>query len=183
MPLNIPVLILQLVDAELQRVDRLSEVVETSVNEELAELRALAGDEDEGIEFYADEAYELSDLSALFTQLSVIALYAVVEIRTKSLLARPAGSPAIRKMFKFAEMKGVFEKASGQRLERMPHYTAIDELRCLNNAIKHSGVVGAELASFPGWKRGDMIGDVRPAVTRIRPIIRPFLSAVAAALG
>jgi hypothetical protein len=172
----------RLIDLELARVDTLISLVESAVAAEMEDLRDMAGDEDDGIESYADEAYELSDVGALFTQLSVIALYAVVEIRTKSLLAVKAAPADVHKAFKVKELKKLFKKHSGIALENVRDFATIDELRCLNNAIKHSGYVSDELGGFQGWTSGDRIGDVRPAVARIRPIVARYLADVAAAL-
>ena len=178
MPLDRHALIGKLVDIELERIDDLTLLVSDGINEEMGELHALGGEEDEGIEFYADEAHQLSEVDALFTQLAVIGLYKIVEIRTKSHLAVKASAAELTSAFKFAQVKALFLKYSGVKLASLQHYGAIDELRCLNNAIKHNGVVGKELSAFQGWFLGQRIGDVRPAIARLRSAVAPYLIAL-----
>ncbi len=168
---------------ELARLDDLMLLVNQGVEDERDDLYAQGGDEDDGIEFYADEAHALTEVDSLFTQLAIVGLYAVVEIRTKSHLGAKATPKELANAFKFAQTKALFAKYARRPLTKMPHYAAIDELRCLNNAVKHNAFVGKELARFSGWSLGDRIGDVRPIFARIRPLVPQYLSAVGHAIG
>ena len=88
----------------------MSQFVEGGANAQRDELYALAGDEDEGIENFAEEAYVLESISVLFGQLAAVALYAVVEIRTKSALSWQATRVEIREVYRFAALKALFAR-------------------------------------------------------------------------
>ena len=55
----------------------------------------------------------------------------------------------------------------------------VDELRCLNNAIKHERRVNGTLAKFPGWKKGDKLGDLESHYYRLRPFAKQYLEDLA----
>jgi hypothetical protein len=183
MPPNYAAMAARRSEVELQRVDALILLVSDGAEDELDDLRAMAGDEDEGMENYAEESYEVDAVSALFSQLSAVALYSVVEIRTKSALGTRLSADEIRAAYKFHQLKGLFRKATGRDLASMPEYASVDELRCLNNSYKHSGNVNEELAAFPGWQLDMPLGDVRPAIARLRPKMPLYLAAVTNALS
>ena len=174
---------IKLVEFELQRVDALSQLVEVGSSAEFDELYTLAGDEDDGIEWYAEEVHELDDLRVLFGQLAAVALYSVVEIRTKAALGWKETPAELSQVFKIAKLKQLFQKYSHIELTEMAEFAAIDELRCINNCFKHSGIVSQELSAFPGWILGQPLGNVRTAIARIRLKVPTYLDDVAHALN
>lgn len=67
-------------------------------------------------------------------------------------------------------LKDLLWKNKALSLEDVPHYRAIDELRLLNNAIKHEGVVTQELSkAFTRWKMGSPLNGLDKAYERLRP--------------
>ena len=54
---------------------------------------------------------------------------------------------------------------------------SVNELRSLNNAIKHERRVNGELAKFPRWKnkKGDELGDLESHYLRLRPFAKRYL--------
>jgi len=66
-------------------------------------------------------------------------------------------------------------KRRGIKIRDLPHFSAFDELRCINNDIKHGGVVGKELAKYPGWRLGDNLSNIDTAYERIAPDCRSFI--------
>ena len=54
---------------------------------------------------------------------------------------------------------------------------SVDELRCLNNAIKHERRVNGKLADFPRWKNkeGDKLGDLERHYLRLLPFAKKYL--------
>ena len=55
----------------------------------------------------------------------------------------------------------------------------VDELRCLNNAIKHERRVNSALAKFPGWKKGTELGDLESHYYRLQPLAKRYLEDLA----
>jgi hypothetical protein len=61
-------------------------------------------------------------------------------------------------------------------IKRIPHYRAVNELRLLNNAIKHAGRVTAELAKeYPRWKQGRNLTGVGAAYERLRRPVPSYI--------
>lgn len=63
-------------------------------------------------------------------------------------------------------------------LETVPHFRAIDELRLLNNCIKHEtySTVSRQLANrFPRWKEGDNLESLDKAYKRLSPKIPAYI--------
>ena len=66
-------------------------------------------------------------------------------------------------------------KERGIKIRDLPHFNSFDELRCINNDIKHGVVVGKELAKYPGWKLGEDLSNIDIAFGRIAPGCRSFI--------
>ena len=61
-------------------------------------------------------------------------------------------------------------------IKRTPHYRAVNELRLLNNAVKHAGRVTAELArEYPRWKQGRKLTGVGAAYERLRRPVPSYI--------
>ena len=104
-------------------------------------------------EFLADDLYLLESISNLADELSIVALYRVVEINTRRILAHKFGPKAARKASYIRQLQELL-KQNGILLERIPHYRAMNELRLLNNAVKHAGYGSPELAEqYSRWRR------------------------------
>lgn len=89
-------------------------------------------------DFLADEASELGIVSSLADQLSIVALYRIVEINTGRILAHEFGKPAARAASSICRLKKLLKAQKGIDLAQVPHYRAIEQLRLLNNEIKHA---------------------------------------------
>lgn len=126
-------------------------------------------------EFLADEIYQLDSVSHLADQLSIIALYRVVELTTSRMLAHEFGKATEKKASDIAKVRDLLKNQKGVDLASVPHYRTIDELRLLNNAIKHSGRVTKELAKYPRWKEGDHLTGLAEAYERLRPKVPPYI--------
>jgi hypothetical protein len=88
-------------------------------------------------EFLGDEASELDNISCLADQLSIVALYRIVEINTGRMLAHEFGKPAEKAASYIGELKKLLKAKKGIDLIELPHYRAIEQLRLLSNDIKH----------------------------------------------
>ncbi len=101
--------------------------------------------------FFTDELRELDTISQLADELSVVALYRVVELNTARILVYEFGPMVKKKASRVDGVKDLLLKNIGLKLETVPHYRAVNELRLLNNAIKHEGKVTRNLSK--GYKR------------------------------
>jgi hypothetical protein len=61
-------------------------------------------------------------------------------------------------------------------LPSVPHFRAIDELRLLNNAIKHEGKVTKQLSQkYRRWCEGKKLEGLDQAYDRLRPKVPVYI--------
>lgn len=131
-------------------------------------------DKDWLVELLGDDHYFLDEAQKLSHELAIVALYKKIEITTKRAVAVAYDDTPSRSLFKIKELKKELKK-KGVQIESLPHYNAMDETRCLNNDIKHSGVVGKELAAYSGWKKGDALNNLDAAYGRLAPLCSLYM--------
>jgi hypothetical protein len=129
----------------------------------------------------ADEHEYILATKELGDELAIVALYKLIEITTKRVvrLAFPGISAA--NLYKIKELKKAL-KQKGIQIEKLDHYQAMDEIRCLNNAIKHDGIVGAELAAYPSWTLKQKLTGLDAAYERLAPLCERYHKALVEAL-
>jgi len=109
------------------------------------------------VDTFADEAYMLKEVLNLSEQLAVVALYRIVEIRTTTALSMFGNKAKQKKrIFKSNEITNVLKSDFGIKMSLLKHYNVIDELRLINNTIKHSGEVSKQLYKY-GWNQNDKL--------------------------
>jgi hypothetical protein len=134
----------------------------------------------------ADDFAQLDDFAALSAEFAIIGLWRCVELyrtrairiaRTKAIHIASGGRAAAR----------VKELSSlGIARQRIPHCArSVDELRCLNNAIKHGRRVDCKLAVFPRWrgKKGRKLVNLEGHYARLRSAADRYVSDLAGRLS
>lgn len=161
----------------VEEIDQFREHVDQGRVSEQRAIAKLAEDlPEEQKDYLADDLYQLDKISDLTDQLSIIALYRVVELMTGRMLAHEFGSAARRKASDVRQLRHYLRQHKSFDLETLPHYRAINELRLLNNAIKHSGRVTDKLANeFPRWKNGDKLSGLDAAYDRLSPKVPKYI--------
>jgi hypothetical protein len=116
-------------------IDIFRELVSEASTKRKRSLDKLMADDD----FFAGAASELDTISRLTDELSIVALYRVVEVVTAKMIIHDLGS-AVRadRMYQIVEVKRVLKTHKNLELKTVPYYGAMDELRRLNNDIKHT---------------------------------------------
>ena len=139
----------------------------------LAERRAQAWFADDEICFL-EETQETADL------LSIAALYVRLEILLKRMctIAIPRTDP--NNISNFPLLLTCLRSA-GVNARLLPEFQGIDELRLLNNSIKHEGKVGRGLSKF-GWTTGDPIRGISDCYPRFKYSCEVFVDALREAL-
>lgn len=126
-------------------------------------------------EFFADDLYELRVISDLADQLAIIALYRVVEINTGRILAHRFGAAARRNASDMRALRALLNRY-GINIENIPHFTVANELRLLNNAIKHAGHVTDQLArKYPRWRRDRELAGLGVAYERLKRRVPSYI--------
>ncbi|HYU69167.1 MAG TPA: hypothetical protein VEL09_07530 [Burkholderiales bacterium] len=126
--------------------------------------------------FMDDESYFLEEAQELADSLSISALYSRLEITIKRLCRIGISGTKSRGLFKFEKIADRFLTV-GVDLKNLPEYQTIDELRCLNNAIKHEGKAGPELTKY-GWRVGDPIKGISDSYSRFENGCRLFVDSL-----
>jgi len=120
-----------------------------------------------------DDHYFLNESQKLSHELAIVALYKKIEITTKRAVS--AAYPDISTdLSKIQNLKNALEK-KGINIEKLPHYEAMDETRCLNNDIKHNAVVRGGLAKYPNWKKGEPLQNLDVAYRRLAPLCSNYM--------
>jgi hypothetical protein len=167
---------------QLEPVISLRTHIHTQNELELQKLRAWARrDRDvDGIDDVApDIVYELEEALALGEQLLLVALYRIVELTTVRVLGWRFGPDVVAKnqLYKANKLSAAL-KHQAIDVRGFPGFAQVDELRCLNNAIKHDGSVTADLAKYSGWVLGKPLGDCNAAIGRLSGSVGQYLDAL-----
>jgi hypothetical protein len=166
----------QFAENEVETIDHFRTHVHAAAAAQRHSIRQHANDlPDEVQEFLADDLYELDAISDLADQLAIVALHRVVENNTGRILAHKFGAAAGRNASYIGRLHA-FLTRHGIDIGFVPHYRAVNELRLLNNAIKHAGHVTAELANeYPRWKQGRELAGLGTAYERLRGRVPSYI--------
>ncbi len=129
---------------------------------------------------WIDDFAQLEEFAWLSSEFAIIGLWRCVELYRKDAIKHALGSDAVQGLFNHKEFQ---KKLRSQGIEESQICCAehVDELRCLNNAIKHERRVSDELAKFPRWKdkEGKELGDLKRHYARLRPRAKQYLEDLA----
>ncbi|MCD9530071.1 hypothetical protein [Photobacterium carnosum] len=129
------------------------------------------------IDSLSDEHFLSEKTTELAGEMLIVAFYKTIEIEIKD-------------MMKFSELFTVQELLSLYRIrelkrhvaskitdiEQLDGFTQYDELRCINNCIKHSGKVNNELAAYPNWTEGNKLESLEDSYWRLKDDVNGFIS-------
>lgn len=171
----------RVVARELEILEGFRIQLEEQHQSELKKLDEVYGEEDDGIEFLADESYMLDEVLDLGGQLAIVALYRIVELKSSKILGWRWSEKDIKDMnlYKADSLAKALRRELGIDIKALPGFAAVNELRLLNNAIKHQGRVSAQLAKYPGWVQGEPLRELGVACTRLTPSVPGYLKALA----
>jgi len=108
------------------------------------------------VQYFDDEVALTESMEELARKLAIVGLYGQVEICIKKMfaIALPKVNPKV--LFRWDRLCEALGR-SGIEIEKLRYYRQVNQLRCLNNAIKHSEFVGGELAATGWGKAKDVI--------------------------
>ena len=131
-------------------------------------------------DLFVDEVEELKEFFRLASEFAIISLWRCVELYRKSAIGHALGGSAAQGVFRHKEFQ---RQLRSQGIEESQLCCAgdMDELRCLNNAIKHDRLVSTELAGFPNWssKADKDLGDLKSHYYRLRRPAKKYLKDLA----
>ncbi|WP_154845760.1 hypothetical protein [Pseudomonas fluorescens] len=125
--------------------------------------------------FLEDDFYQLGEVKKLGQALALSGLYRQFETQ----VIRVLGStfPNMGKAKKANILRGISEPEID--CSKLVGFAAVDELRLLNNIIKHAGSkASAELATkYPNWVENTELADLDKAYARLKPLVKQYTHA------
>ena len=121
------------------------------------------------IETLGDDRY-ISELTTdLAAEMTIVAFFKTIEISTKNMLKFSGlfTEAEVRSLFRFSELKRLLA-SKAIHIEQLSGFAEYDELRRVNNCVKHSGTVEEELAELSNWNEGDRLKDLQKTYIRLR---------------
>lgn len=124
----------------------------------------------------SDEKYAKEKISSLVYEMQIVALYKTVEIAIKDMLnySNLFTDKQIASFYMISKLKSEVGKKI-KPLDQIKSFEAFDELRCVNNCIKHSGRVNKELSKYKGWSEGSEISDLNSVYEKLKYDVRSFV--------
>jgi hypothetical protein len=143
-------------------------------------VRAAGTDEEGAI---SEEYAVLDEIRALTDEMAVVALYRIVELNTQAILRWRYKAKA-KQLYRFDRMAQRLKRDLRLDVQKLPNFRSADELRLINNAIKHTRKVSPELATYPGWVEGQKLSKLGDTFERFaqRNTIPIYLESLAAAV-
>jgi hypothetical protein len=180
MPLNKAKCVKRLAEIEVENTLYFLAVNSDKHREALNELSSDPNDS-EMADIAADIAFHSDEILRLAEQSAVLALYQVVELNTMKIAGWHWSSEEIKqmKLFRFDCLKSKLKSELHIELEKLAGYTAVDELRSVNNAIKHQGVVTKDLSKYSGWIVDAPLTNLDAFIKRVAPNVPTYLEALA----
>lgn len=128
-------------------------------------------------DWYVNDFAQLEGFDVLISEFGIIGLNRCVEMFRKRIIGSTLGHKASCSVFNY----GAYTKSLssiGIREDLISCSRSVNELRCLNNAVKHNeSAVSSELAQFWKWKskEGNPLGNMTRDYTRLRPLVANYL--------
>ncbi|CAA9892181.1 conserved hypothetical protein [Candidatus Methylobacter favarea] len=125
-------------------------------------------------EWIADDVISINDISILADQLAITALYKLFEKNIKELIGYHTKCIDISKYSYWKNVKAVLPI----KAKNLQCFQSVNELRLINNAIKHEGVVTLELSTeFPAYgKVGTELSGLDEMYIRLKPCVINFIN-------
>lgn len=168
----------EVIDRLLNSIDNYTDQQTKKISNEYQEIQLKPPHEETDKEFHLgmldDENFFLDEVKKLSYELAIIALYKKLEITTKRVVKAAYSDISEKKLSKLSNIENLekYLEDKGINIKSFKCYNAINEVRLLNNTIKHSGIVGGQLAAYSGWNEGDSLEnyDIKTAYLRLAPL-------------
>jgi hypothetical protein len=162
--------------------ERISEILNIERHEIDKRLESGEVTEDEHLESLHDDLIMLDEMGDTAFQLSFVGLYSLVELRLKALMRHHATSNAdLERLYRIDVLRTECLARFQINLEQdVRNFSAIDEIRLINNSVKHEGLVSAQLSNkFPAWTQGQQLTELGRAFDRLAPQVPSFFEDLA----
>jgi hypothetical protein len=127
---------------EIESLERIRATMLSGIASERRMISRLAKDADEEtLEDLGSDNQFLNDAEELVGKLLIVGLYRVVENLTKQVLRHRFNEGKVKKCHQIEKLKKLFTDELHADLTALPGFAQIDEIRDLNNKVKHGGAL------------------------------------------
>ena len=155
--------------------DRAKEAWRTG-EQDLEQIAASGGENVPDDDRWVDDVEQLKEFSWLYSEFAIIGLWRCIELYRKGAMRIALDNDAAKRAYRHEAFKKDLSRLQIKETE-IRCARSVNELRCLNNAIKDERRVNGELAKFPRLKnkKGDELGDFESHYLRLRPFAKRYL--------
>lgn len=169
----------RLTEYEIDEIDHFLELANEAHESKQSFLVQLGSSEnvEELNNWLADDFAQLDTFIRLMGEFAILGLWRCVELYRKRSIGNALGKSVVKDVFKHNYFKQKLANPLQINEENIQHADLVNELRCLNNAIKHQRCVTDELSAFELWKNmvGADLGDLRPHYQRLLPKTKEYI--------
>lgn len=142
----------------------------------LEQIAASSGENVPDDDRWGDDVPQLTEFTWLYSEFAIIGLWRCIELYRKSAMKVALGKDASERAYKHRPFQKDLLRLKIEET-KVRCAKSVNELRCLNNAIKHERRVNGELAEFHRWKnkKGNKLGDLESHYVRLRPFAEWYL--------
>lgn len=130
----------------------------------------------EGSERYGDRLLIIREIHELSQELAIVSAFRVAELNINR-LSRWLSKTYTN--YTWPSFSQLLVNRTGVSLLAIAGARGVDELRLLNNAVKHRGKVTQALAAYPNWVAGERLQRLDQALERLGPSIPVFIEDLA----
>ena len=168
-PFNV---LLRITEGEFGNIDSFREHAEQAHERQQTHLERLASTNSGRNlpdDWLTDDFSALADFAELSAEFSIVGLWRCIELFRKRAIWNCSGKKAAAGVFTHKQFQRELSKMRINE-KRISCSRTVDELRCLNNSIKHYQRVGDELATFRYWrnKEGQPLENLAARYPRFR---------------
>jgi hypothetical protein len=127
---------------------------------------------------FSDELFLCEETEELSREMTIIAFYKTIEIAIKKMLefSQLFTLEQIKTFYLFDRLKKQVNEQQICDIETLCGYAAYNELRLINNCIKHSGTIDEKLSiPYPIWNNGEKLQNLDKAYFRLKDDVNKFL--------
>jgi hypothetical protein len=173
--------LLRIAKGEIGNIDSFREHAEQAHQRQKVYLERVAskrsGELPDDADWLVDDFRALEDFASLSAEFSIVGLWRCIELFRKRAIWNCLGKEAAAGVFRHKKFQSELSKLRIKE-KRISCSATVDELRCLNNSIKHDQRVGSELAAFRYWKNreGRPLGNLAVRYPRFRTAAERYLN-------
>jgi hypothetical protein len=141
----------------------------------------ISGADKEYADLLGDDFASEKEVAELGEQLAIVATYRVVELLSKRVLSFKYGAKKAAELYRFERLTDVLKADFGVDITTLNGFSDVNEIRLINNAVKHDGLVSHSLANaYPAWKQGTELKDLRKSFERLSGSVPTYVADLAA---